>query len=72
MSSSSSGVALYAITNFAKEKWQLTTDRFPFLTESFRDIAVSGLEGVVKPEPEIYQRSAPTQQSCSRTVRVHR
>lgn len=52
----SSGVALYAITNFAREKWQLTTERFPFLTASFHDIAVSGLEGVVKPEPEIYHR----------------
>lgn len=51
-----SGIALYAITNFAKEKWQLTIARFPFLSESFRDIAVSGLEGVIKPEPEIYRR----------------
>ena len=53
---SSSGVPLYAITNFAREKWDLTSRRFPFLTESFRDIAVSGHEGVVKPEPEIYRR----------------
>lgn len=50
------GVPLYAITNFSAEKWPLATDRFPFLAESFIDIAVSGEERVIKPEAEIFQR----------------
>ena len=53
---SAAGVPLYAITNYSAEKWEETVARFPFLTEHFRDVAVSGLEGVTKPDPEIYRR----------------
>ena len=49
-------VPLYAITNFARENWQQTTARFPFLSDSFIDIVVSAHEGLVKPDPEIYNR----------------
>ena len=49
-------VPLYAITNFARETWQQTTKRFEFLQSSFIDIAVSAHEGVVKPDPDIYNR----------------
>lgn len=50
------GVALYAITNFAGPKWAESVARFPFLGSSFRDVVVSGHEGVVKPDPEIFRR----------------
>ena len=50
------GVPLYAITNFSSEKFAETTRRFPFLANAFRDVVVSGDEGVVKPDPEIYRR----------------
>jgi 2-haloacid dehalogenase len=50
------GVPLYAITNFAGPKWTESVARFPFLGTSFRDVVVSGHEGVVKPDPEIFRR----------------
>jgi 2-haloacid dehalogenase len=49
------GTPLYAITNFNQHKFRETLDRFPFLGPSFRDIVVSGDEGVVKPDPAIYR-----------------
>jgi 2-haloacid dehalogenase len=45
---------LYAITNYSSEKWSETFPRFPFFRH-FRDIVVSGDEGLLKPEPEIFQ-----------------
>ena len=48
-------VPLYAITNFARETWQRTTNRFEFLTSSFIDIVVSGHEGMIKPDAQIYK-----------------
>ena len=50
------GVPLFAITNFAGPKWAESVERFPFLAASFRDVVVSGHEGVVKPDPEIFRR----------------
>lgn len=49
------GVPLYAITNFAGEKWAETVQRFPFLGTAFRDVVVSGHAGVTKPDPRIYR-----------------
>ena len=49
-------VPLFAITNFAKEKWALAVERFPFLATRFRDVAVSGHEGIIKPDAEIFTR----------------
>ena len=49
------GTPLYAITNFNQHKFRETLERFPFLRPSFRDIVVSGEEGVVKPDPAIYR-----------------
>ncbi|MCA3572567.1 MAG: HAD family phosphatase [Aestuariivirga sp.] len=49
------GTPLYAITNFNQHKFRETLQRFPFLQPSFRDIVVSGDEGVVKPDPAIYR-----------------
>ena len=37
-------------------KWAETRARFPFLAAAFRDVVVSGHEGVVKPDPAIYRR----------------
>ena len=47
------GVPLYAITNFAADTFALAQERFGFLNR-FRDVVVSGAEGVLKPQPEIY------------------
>ena len=44
---------LYAITNWNGDKFRETKQRFSFLNH-FRDIVVSGDEGLVKPDPEIY------------------
>ena len=49
------GTPLYAITNFSARKWDESAARFPFLAESFRDVVVSGREGVLKPDPAIYR-----------------
>lgn len=48
------GVPLYAITNFSAEKWEITRSRHAFLGR-FRDVVVSGVERVVKPDPAIYR-----------------
>ncbi len=50
------GVPLYAITNFSGQKWAETLQRFPFLANAFRDVVVSGYEGITKPDPEIFRR----------------
>ncbi|MEL6478418.1 MAG: HAD family phosphatase [Pseudomonadota bacterium] len=49
------GRPLYAITNFSAEKWQQSCARFPFLT-SFRHAMVSAHEGLIKPDPAIFNR----------------
>lgn len=49
------GVPIYGLTNFSAEKWALTLDRFAFLRTGFEDVVVSGAEGIVKPDPAIYQ-----------------
>lgn len=45
---------LYAVTNFSASKYAETRPRFPFLGR-FRDVVVSGHEGMVKPDPAIYR-----------------
>lgn len=50
-----SGVPLYALTNFSAEKFVETTARFPFFSH-FDGWIVSGEEGVMKPDPEIFHR----------------
>ena len=50
-----SGIRTYALTNFSAETYPLAAARFPFLAD-FDGAVVSGSEGVVKPDPEIYQR----------------
>ena len=47
------GVPLYAITNFGADTWAGFRPTFP-LAERFRDIVVSGVEKLAKPDPAIY------------------
>jgi 2-haloacid dehalogenase len=57
-------VPLYAITNWSAETFPPQRQRFAFLSW-FEDIVVSGVEGVIKPDPRIFRillernRSAP-------------
>jgi 2-haloacid dehalogenase len=46
-------VPLFAITNFGAEFWPDFAPRFPVL-ERFRDIVISGVERIAKPDPAIY------------------
>ena len=47
-------VPLFAITNFGAEFWDQFRPHYPIF-DHFRDIVVSGVEKVVKPDPAIYQ-----------------
>lgn len=51
------GVPLYAITNWNGSTFRATRSRFDFLN-LFRDIVVSGDEGLLKPEPAIFEMLA--------------
>jgi 2-haloacid dehalogenase len=48
------GVPIYAITNWSAETFPPQRARFPFLSW-FEDIVVSGVEGVMKPDPRIFR-----------------
>lgn len=48
------GYKLYAITNYSREKLDLTIKEYPFL-RGFDGMIVSGDEKLVKPDPAIYQ-----------------
>lgn len=48
------GEKVYAITNFSREKWAECLIRFPFL-QSFDGVVVSAHEGLIKPDPAIFQ-----------------
>jgi 2-haloacid dehalogenase len=48
------GVALFAITNFSAELWPRFVPTAPVL-RYFRDVFVSGVHKMVKPDPIIYQ-----------------
>ncbi|WP_321393221.1 HAD family phosphatase [Emcibacter sp.] len=47
------GHPLFALTNFPTEKYDSFCNSFDFMS-LFRDVIVSGQEGVIKPKPEIY------------------
>jgi 2-haloacid dehalogenase len=49
------GVPLFGLTNWSGETFQHVERNYSLL-DRFRDILVSGREGVVKPDPEIYLR----------------
>ena len=48
-------VPLYAITNFSHEFWPPFLDAHPAIFAHFRDIVVSGVEKLSKPDPAIYR-----------------
>ena len=48
------GVPVFAITNFAREKFDVSRRLFPLL-DAFGDIVVSGDARCVKPDPAIYR-----------------
>jgi 2-haloacid dehalogenase len=48
------GMPLFAITNFGTEFWDQFRPHYPIF-DHFRDIVVSGVEKMVKPDPAIYQ-----------------
>jgi 2-haloacid dehalogenase len=60
-------IPTFAITNFSREKWISCLGEWPFL-EKFDGVIVSGIEGVVKPDPRIFrifcERYALAPQSC--------
>ena len=49
------GVPLFAITNFSHEFWPPFRAREAAMFDRFRDIVVSGVEKMVKPDPAIYR-----------------
>ena len=51
------GVPLYAITNFGAEFWERFRPTMPVFAR-FRDIVVSGVEKIAKPDPAIYALAA--------------
>lgn len=50
-------VPLYAITNFGADTWAAFRPTFP-LADHFRDVVVSGVERLTKPDPAIYDLAA--------------
>ena len=48
------GMPLYVISNWSSETWHHATERFAFL-DWFDGLVISGLEGVAKPDPEIFR-----------------
>ncbi|MFZ2981467.1 MAG: HAD family phosphatase [Sphingobium sp.] len=52
---SARGVPLFAITNFSHEFWPPFLDAHPAIFGPFRDIVVSGVEKLSKPDPAIYR-----------------
>lgn len=51
------GVPLFAITNFGADTWAGFAPVWPLL-DRFRDIVVSGVEKLAKPDPAIYAHAA--------------
>lgn len=48
------GIRLLALTNWSAETFPIALERFEFL-QRFEGILVSGVEGVIKPSPEIFR-----------------
>lgn len=54
---SAAAVPMFAITNFSAEFWPPFRDKRANVFDRFQDIIVSGVEKIMKPDPEIYQRA---------------
>ncbi|PAS98149.1 MAG: HAD family hydrolase [Candidatus Dactylopiibacterium carminicum] len=66
------GLRVLALTNFSAETFARARRRYAFLAE-FEGIVVSGEEGLIKPDPALYQCLSPATQStppqpCSSTT----
>ncbi|WP_193183871.1 HAD family hydrolase [Nisaea sediminum] len=48
------GIPVYGLTNFGAETFRETRERFGFLKD-FDGVAVSGEEGIIKPDPRIFE-----------------
>lgn len=48
------GHRTFAITNWSRDNWPAALANYPRLKTLFEDIVVSGVEGLLKPAPEIY------------------
>ena len=48
------GDKVYGVTNFCGETFELTRAKYPFL-DGFAGLVVSGREGLVKPDPRIFE-----------------
>lgn len=48
------GHRLFAITNWSADNWPAALAVYPRLTTLFEDIVVSGIERLLKPQPDIY------------------
>jgi 2-haloacid dehalogenase len=48
------GIPVWALSNFATDTFAIAQSRFPILT-AFDGMVVSGSEGAIKPDPEIYE-----------------
>lgn len=61
------GYPLHALTNWSAETFPIAQARYPFL-DYFGEIVVSGREGLIKPQPEIFelllQRITTTADRC--------
>lgn len=51
----SKGVPLYGNMNFSAETWPDACKKYPLLSTRFRDVVVSGAEGLLKPDPNFYR-----------------
>lgn len=49
------GHRMFAITNWSSDNWPAAVASYPRLETMFEDIVVSGIEGLLKPQPEIYR-----------------
>jgi 2-haloacid dehalogenase len=47
------GIGLYGLTNWSAETWEIGRRHMPFLPQ-LRDVVVSGIERMVKPDPRIF------------------
>ncbi len=61
------GYTLYALSNWSAEKFSLMRDKYAFLNW-FDDLIISGEEGMIKPDPRIYdvvlQRAGKQAEAC--------
>ncbi len=50
------GHRIFGLTNWSADMWPLASVHHPEIAEIFEDVVVSGFEGIMKPQREIYDR----------------